>query len=139
MGYRFSHQTSLASFSPYFLLYGQNQDLPMTIRRESNEVVNLDDLEMWLKVCFQCVELFRKVMSATFENLAIAQHRDTLRYAIIRGGGYRRLIRRFHVDCVYLQQTTPMTLDVTASRTILRMQKVLVSGFFMLTSHDGVV
>jgi hypothetical protein len=58
------------------------------ICREFNEVVNLDDLEMWLKVCFQCVKLFRRVMPTTFENVAIVQHMDTLQYATIRGGGY---------------------------------------------------
>jgi hypothetical protein len=120
MGYRFSCHASLASFSPYFLLYSRNPDLPTTIRRESSEVVNLDDLEMWLKVCSQRAELFRRVMPTSFENLAIAQHRDTLRYAIIRGGGYRPSIRRFHVgDYVYLQHTAPTTLDVMAGRTIL--------------------
>jgi len=73
----------LASFSPYFLLYNRDPDLPTTIRRESSEVVNLDDPEMWLRVCFQHAELFRRVMPTAFENLAIAQHRDTLQYAII--------------------------------------------------------
>jgi hypothetical protein len=58
MGYQFSHQASLASFSPYFLLYGRDPNLPTTIRRESNEVVNLNDPEMWLRVCFQRAELF---------------------------------------------------------------------------------
>jgi hypothetical protein len=88
MGYRFSRQASLASFSPYFLLYDRNPYLPTTIRCESNEVVNLDDPELWLRVCSQRAKLFRIVMLATFENLAIAQHRDTLRYATIWGGGY---------------------------------------------------
>ncbi len=77
MGYRFSRQASLASFSPYFLLYGQNPDLPTMIRHEFSEVVNLDDLEIWLRVCSQCAKLFRRVMPTTFENLAITQHRDT--------------------------------------------------------------
>ncbi len=91
------------------------------IRRESSEVVNLDDPEMWLKVCCQHAELFQRVMPAVFENLTIVQHKDTLRYAIIQGGGYRPSIRKFHVgDYVYLQQTAPTTLDVTAGRTILR-------------------
>ncbi len=73
------------------------------IRRESNEVVNLDDPEMQLKVCCQRVKLFQRVMLTTFENLAIAQHRDTLKYATIRGGGYQPSIRMFHVgDYVYL-------------------------------------
>jgi hypothetical protein len=79
-------------------------------------------------------------MSTTFENLAIVQHRDTLRYATIRGGGYQPLIRRFHVgDYVYLKQTALMTLDVTAGRTILRVQKVLASRVLMLEARDGVV
>ncbi len=103
MGYRFSRQVSLASFSPYFLFHGRNPNLPTTICHESSEVVNLADPEMWLKVCFQHAKLFRRVMSAAFENLVIAQHMDTLRYAIIRGGGYRPSICRFHVgDYVYL-------------------------------------
>ncbi len=58
MGYRFSCQASLASFSPYFLLYGRNPDLPTMIRHESSEVVNFEDPEMWLRVCSQHVELF---------------------------------------------------------------------------------
>ncbi len=103
MGYQFNRQASLASFSPYFLLYGQDPDLPITIRCEFSEVVNLDDPEMWLRVCSQRVELFRIVMPVVFENLAIAQHKDTLWYATIRGGGYRPSIHRFHVgDYVYL-------------------------------------
>jgi hypothetical protein len=121
MGYQFSHQASLASFSPYFLLYNQDPNLPTTICHESNEVVNLDDLEMWLRVCSQRLELFQRVKLAMFENLAITQHMDTLRYTTIWCGGYRPLIRRFHVgDYVYLQQTTPTTLDTTVGRTILR-------------------
>jgi hypothetical protein len=73
------------------------------IRCEYSEVVNLDDLEMWLRVCFQRAELFQRVMPTAFENLAIVQHRDTLKYATIRGGGYRPSICRFHVgDYVYL-------------------------------------
>ena len=88
MGYQFSCQASLASYSPYFLLYGQDPDLPSVIRRESSKVVNLDDPEVWVRVCSQCAELLRRVMHAAFENLAIAQHRDTLRYATIGGGGF---------------------------------------------------
>ncbi len=110
----------MVSFSPYFLLYDRDPNLPTTIHHESGEVVNLDDPKMWLKVCFQHAKLFRRIMPTTFENLAIVQHKDTLRYATIEGGGYRPLIHRFHVgDYVYLQQTTPMTLDITTSRIIL--------------------
>ncbi|OAE27650.1 hypothetical protein AXG93_3337s1130 [Marchantia polymorpha subsp. ruderalis] len=49
MGYRFSRQASLASFSPYFLLYGRDLDLPTSIRRESSKVMSLDDPNMWMR------------------------------------------------------------------------------------------
>ncbi|BBN03868.1 hypothetical protein Mp_3g00200 [Marchantia polymorpha subsp. ruderalis] len=140
MEYRLSRLASLASFSPYFLLYGRDPDLSTSIRREFSEVVNLDDLNMWMRVCSQRAELFRRVMLAAFENLAIAQHRDMLRYATIRGGGYRPSICKFHVeDYVYLQQTAPTTLDVTAGRTILRVRDVLSYGVLLLEGRDDVV
>jgi hypothetical protein len=42
-------------------------------------------------------------MPMAMENLAIAQHQDTLHYAIIRGGGYRLQIWRFEQgNYVYL-------------------------------------
>jgi hypothetical protein len=72
------------------------------------------------------------------ENLSIAQHRDTLRYATIRGGGYRPQVRRFRPgDYVYLQQTAPTTLDVTAGQVILRVREVLGSRVLLLEGRDG--
>ena len=72
------------------------------------------------------------------ENLSIAQHRDTLRYACIRSGAYRPQLRRFSKgDYVYLQRETPTTLDVKAGRTILRVKDVLPSGILLLEGKDG--
>ena len=74
------------------------------------------------------------------ENLTIAQHRDTLRYATIWGGGYCHRLRRYEPrEYVYLQQTAPTTLDVTAGRIILRVQVVLQSGVLLLEGRDGQV
>jgi hypothetical protein len=43
-------------------------------------------------------------MPMAMENLSIAQHRDTLRYAHTRGGNYKLKGRQFDVgDFVYLQ------------------------------------
>ncbi len=53
-------------------------------------------------VFFTCRALLKSYAN-NVENLAITQHRDTLRYVTIRGGGYGPSIRRFYVgDCVYL-------------------------------------
>jgi hypothetical protein len=72
------------------------------------------------------------------ENLSIAQHRDTLRYATIRGGGYRPQVRQFRPrDYVYLQQTTLATLNVTAGRIILCVHEVIGSTVLLLEGRDG--
>ena len=56
------------------------------------------------------------------ENLSIAQHRDTLRYARIRSGAYWPQLRPFSTgDYVYLQREAPMTLDVKALFFVWRM------------------
>ncbi len=72
------------------------------------------------------------VLCRSYENLAITQHRDTLHYAIIHGGGYWLQIWRFEQrDYVYLQQITLTTLDVIIRHVILHVRKVLPSGMFV--------
>ena len=98
----------------------------------------MDDPDTWIEVCNSRAELFKRAMPMALQNLAIAQHRDTLRYATIRGGGYRPQLRRFVAgNYVYLQQTAPTTLDVTAGRVILRVRQVLPTGVLELEGMDG--
>ncbi len=140
MGYRFNKQASLASFSPYMLLFGREPELPAAIRRKVSGVVQFDNLDLWFQVCSERAELFRRVMPMAFQNLSIAQHHDKLMYATIRGGGYRPSIRRFSPgDFVYLQQVAHTTLDVVAGRTILRVREVLPSRVLLLEGCDGMV
>jgi hypothetical protein len=68
---------------------------------------------VWIQACEQWATLFQHVMPMDMQNLAIAQHWDTLCYAIIHGGGYQLQIQRFEwKDYVYFQQITPITLNV---------------------------
>jgi hypothetical protein len=61
------------------------------------------------------------------KNLTIAQNQNTLCYVTIRGGGYQPWIHTLKLgDNVYLQQTTPIILDVTLRCVILYVQNVLV-------------
>jgi hypothetical protein len=83
-------------------------------------MISFDDPSMWIQTCEQHVVLFRHVMPMVVENLAITQHQNTFQYATIRGGGYKPQVYRFEPkDYVYLQQTTPTTLDVTTSCVVL--------------------
>lgn len=53
------------------------------LRKVFGEVVDLDDPKVWASVIRERAELFRKEMPIASDNLAIAQHRDTLRYATL--------------------------------------------------------
>ncbi len=65
--------------------------------------MNLDSLATWAKVIAEKATLFKRVMHMAMENLSIAQHQDTLRYAHTRGGSYKPKVRQFDVgDFVYL-------------------------------------
>jgi hypothetical protein len=58
-----------------------------------DQVVDLDSPTTWAKVIAERAVLFMKVVPMAMENLSIAQHRDTLRYAHIRGGSYKPKVR----------------------------------------------
>jgi hypothetical protein len=69
-----------------------------------DQVVDLDSLVTWARVIAEKAALFRKVMPMAMENLSIAQHRNTLKYAHTRGGSNKLKVRQFDVsDFVYLQ------------------------------------
>jgi hypothetical protein len=80
----------------------------------TSKVVNLDDPRTWTTVVEERARLFEREMPIAFQNLAIAQHRDTLRYAHTRAGDYKPKLRRFEVgDLVYLKRQKANSMDVT--------------------------
>jgi len=98
-----SKHANLFHFSPYFLLFGRHPIPPFSIVAQMDQVVDLDSLATWAKVIAERVALFRRVMPMAMENLSIAQHRNTLRYAHTQGGNYKPKVKRFDVgDLMYL-------------------------------------
>jgi hypothetical protein len=58
MGYRFSKQASLASFYPYYLLFGRHPVLPKAIQTDTDTVLaNMDNPDTWALVSEQRAEL----------------------------------------------------------------------------------
>ncbi|CAM6003369.1 unnamed protein product [Sphagnum balticum] len=109
MGYRFNRQPPLAFVAT--LALGSRPKQGFARLRPKKEVGNHTTYSRECeKVCSQRAKL-RRIMPTTFENLVIAQHMDTLQYAIIRGGGYRPSIHRgWHMVCM-----TPL-MDVVPTR-----------------------
>jgi hypothetical protein len=72
------------------------------------------------------------------ENLSIAQHRDTLRYAHTRGGSYKLKVRQFDVgDFVYLHRQPNDTLDTSSGRIILRIKAIRPLSVLELQGANG--
>jgi len=132
-----SKHASLSHFSPYFLLFGRYPIRPSSIATQMDQVVDLDSLTTWAKVIAQRAVLFKRVMPMAMENLSIAQHRDTLRYAHTRGGSYKPKVRQFDVgDFVYLQRQPNDTLNTSFGRTILRIKAIRPLGVLELQGAD---
>lgn len=71
------------------------------------------------------------------ENLRIAQHRDTLRYARVRSGDYQPQLRRFAPGSfVYVQQEGP-SLQLPARPVMLRVKEARGTGVLVLQGSDG--
>jgi hypothetical protein len=106
MGYRMSKHTSLSHFALYFLFFGKHPIPPSSIIVQMDQVMDLDSPATWARVIIEKATLFKRVMPMAMENLYIAQHRDTLRYAHTRNGSYKPKVKQFDVsDCVFLTTT----------------------------------
>eukprot|EP00983_Pelagomonas_calceolata_P007157 233207-Pelagomonas_calceolata.AAC.1 len=84
-------------------------------------------------------QLAQKIGIISGENLKIAHHRDTLRYATIMSGGYLPSIRQFDVgDFVYLKhRVLDSTLQIPAKRGTYRVKKVNPNGAVLLQGKCG--
>ncbi len=103
IGYKMSKHASLSHFSPYFLFFGRRPILPSSIVAQMEQVVDLDSPATWVRVIVKRATLYKRVMPMAMENLSIAQHQDTLRYAYTRGDSYKLKVKQFDVgDFVYL-------------------------------------
>jgi hypothetical protein len=137
MGYRMSRQNSLAGYSHYFLLFGRWPIIGTAIRKVYGKVVDLDDPKTWVRVIEERAKMFEREMPIAFTNLAIAQHRDTLRYARTGSGDYRPKLKRFEVgDLVYLKRQRADSMEPKVGRIILRVVKIEPNGRLLLEGRD---
>ena len=140
LGYRCSVQES-TGYSPYLLLYGVQPIVPPAVRERLEPGVDFDQPERAADQLRARAVALKRVCAAAGHNLVIAQHRDTLRYAKVRGGRYVPKLFKFQVgDYVYLMQgTDEYTLEARARPVILRVKKVTGDGSLQLQGQDGAV
>jgi hypothetical protein len=79
-------------------------------------------------------------MPMAMENLSIAQHQDTLRYAHTRGGSYKPKVRQFDVDdFVYLQRKPNDILNTSFGCTIFKIKIIKPLGVLELQGTNGCI
>lgn len=132
LGYNCSPQKS-TGLSPYMLLYARVPTIPPAIRERMAEPINFDCPKAAAADYLARAELVRRNCVIAGNNLRIAQQRDSLRYARVRGGDYLPRLRRFEVgDFVWVKRAQKSTLDIRARPLILRVLEVRPSGVLLL-------
>lgn len=142
LGYRCSKQES-TGFSPYELLYARTPTLPAAIQQVFTTPLDLGEkqnLDLVAETLLQRAQAAHQRCIIAGENLLIAQHRDTLRYARIRDGKYRPRIHRFMVgDYVYVHREKWEGLQMSSHEPVYRVQEVRPSGVLVLIGRCGTV
>jgi hypothetical protein len=83
-----------------------------TVRDIIAKPIDLDDPLTCASILRERALLFQKVMPLAFDNLAIAQHRNTLRSAHTRSGEFLPKLKRFEEgDLVYLRRQPADSMD----------------------------
>ena len=140
LGYRCSIQAS-TGFSPYQMMFAVTPTLPPAVKERLSAPIDMEDQEAASASILTRAMLMKDMCVTAGNNLRIAQHRDTLRYARIRGGGYLPKLRKFEIgDFVYTQRfskTKEEALDPRARREILRVKEVRPTGVLFLQGKCG--
>ena len=124
MGYIMTQQRAL-EYSPYFILYGRHPVFPAKIQDlEDQPLPGLDDPEALRLFLDARGQIFQNVMPLALRNLAIAQHRDKVRFMKVRGTPWNA--PKTYVeprDFVLVKRPTEGTLDVPSRPHILQVVK----------------
>ena len=120
LGYRASVQAA-TRMSPFYMMYARHPTIPPAIRERFQVPIDLDNPNFTAVELLLRADLVKQAMVTAGEGIKIAQARDTLRYAKVRGGSYLPRIHRFQVgDYVYLRTRQKYSLDPPVNDTILR-------------------
>lgn len=139
LGYRASPQAA-SKLAPYQMLYAVAPTIPPNIRERFVEPIDFDDHEAASDALLRRAADVKRMCITAGDNLLIAQHRDTLRYAKLRSGGYLPKVLRFETgDFVYTKRLKReyTTLQARARPEVLRVKEVRPSGVLILQGRCG--
>ena len=141
MGYNSSKQKS-TNCSPYQLLYARDPTFSSSVHKQFEVPLSYDStpsIQAAAEDIQRRAAYLRDNVPIIANNLAIAQHRDRLRYAMKRTGSYMPKLRKFAPgDFVYLRRSKEVcTIQIPAREIILRVVEVRDNGIVMVQGKCG--
>jgi hypothetical protein len=137
LGYNASPQAA-TGLSPYQLMHAVTPIVPPAIKERLEQPVDFDNSDAAVADFLARARLVKDRCVMAGDNLRIAQHRDTLRYAKLRSGTYTPQLRRYLAgDYVWVKRKDKQGLDIAAKPLILRVAEVRPSGVLILQGRCG--
>ncbi|GLC48757.1 hypothetical protein PLESTB_000133500 [Pleodorina starrii] len=138
LGYNCSVQDS-TKLCPYTIVHAVDPVIPPAIKDRFSPDLKLDNPEEVARSVLVRAAAVRKHMAIAGGNLSVAQHRDRLHYARLRGGGFDPTLRKVDIgDYVYYRNTTARSsLKADARPEILRVVETRPSGVVVLEGKCG--
>ncbi len=97
-----------------------------------DQIMDLDSPTTWARVIAKRAALFKRVMPMAMENLSIAQHWDTLRYAHTQGGSYKSKMKQFDALATYGVVVFSPLANKVRSSSVLKDEKIVAWLFELL-------
>jgi len=142
LGYNASRQES-TKLSPFQILYGVEPSVPPAARPRMDASLVIPDYEdadalaaFTDELCARAAIVKHNCAYAA-HNIDIAQHRQSLRYALTRSGNYKSNVLRYEPgDYVYLNKSRKHDMDVTTRATILKVLEISPLGVATLQGRN---
>ena len=132
LGYNASVQAS-TGMSPYKVMFGVAPVVPPSIKERYEGVIELTDPDSAAAVVVLRAQALKECCVTAGDNMLIAQHRDTLRYAEVRSGSYApRLFNLLPGAFVYLRRKPHNTAQMEARPLIYRIVELRRNGVLLL-------
>ena len=134
LAYNLSPQET-TRIAPYYLLYAREPLFPSQEAQPFLETLPDHD---WNASLASRAQYLERVMPTIANHLAIAKHRDTLRYAYTRTGAFRPQSQRFAVgDYVYIRRPQDSKTQLEAQPKILQIKRLTTTGTIELMGRCG--
>jgi hypothetical protein len=136
LGYRVSPQEA-TKLSPYHIMFATAPIIPPNIVDRMQGSISFDDPDVAAESILLRAKAIEDACAIAGQNLLIAQHRDSLRYAKLRSGGYLpKLSHFFPGQYVYVRDQAE-SIHNMARPEILRVKEVRSSGVLILEGADN--